>query len=377
MTAAIGEMTYIKSVLVNTHVFGVVTDGDVPDGFSATFEITGDQGVLVVPALQGDQGVPGQDAFALRLQVSTIDDPLDLPETLTADVGDIGKYWMIDDVDADGNVVGSSAYIWFGDHYRRMMMGSAGPVGATPNITPSFNLGNSTTVPTGTRIDVTGDVDDPNWAFWIDKALIQGPPGPSATLASCPDIDISTPLTIGSLLGWDGTMDAENNYVFKFLSPEDVIPQPITVPEAAFTSYEGISSRATVGTFQCPSQPFAWKPWVFGQIFAAGLELDADPLTIGAEVRLGDPTTGQLVARGFGNELGQVTLIPHTSDPSTPTNSMTPSNSYALVPANNSDPALSTLYVNLYNDGVVGVYQFAPKNAQLALLQIPTPAAVT
>lgn len=370
MPATIGELQYIKSVLVNTHVFGVVTDGDTPDGFAATFEITGDNGVLVVPALVGDAGPPGQNAFALRLQLSTIDDPLDLPENLTNTDADIGKYWMIDDLDVNGNVIGSSAYIWFGDHYRRMMMGSPGPVGPVPLITPQFHLGDATTVPLGTKVAVTGDAYHPHWDFWVDKELVRGPTGTPGPLKTCPDVSgIAT--AIGQVLGWDGTLNGSGQQIYKFLSVGDIMPKPITVPEAAFTSYSGLSQRATIGTYALPPQPFDWKPWVTGQIKAIGVEASPDPLTIGAEVRMGDPVTGALVARGFGTSVGQVTLIPHTSTPANPTASMTPDNNYAKVPANHSDPQLGTLYLNLYNDGAVGVYLFHPANAQMAVLQLP------
>lgn len=371
MAAKIGELQYIKSVLVNTHVFGVVTDGDTPDGFAATFEITGDNGVLVVPALVGDPGVPGQNAFALRLQLSTIDDPLDLPETLTDTDADIGKYWMIDDLDADGNVIGSSAYIWFGDHYRRMMMGSPGPAGPVPIITPSFQLVTPDVLATY-DIQVTGDAYHPHWNIRVNQELLRGPVGPYPKIRQATDIDFSDgPALLGQVLGWAGDYDDVGNQIFKFISIGDILPAPTTVPESAFHSYSGLSQRQTIGHYQCPPMPFDWKPWVCGQIQCSGLELSSNPLTIGAEVRLGDPQTGTLVARGFGTSVGQVTLLPHTSSPSSPDTSMTQSNPLAKVPANHTDPALGTLYINLYNDGIVGVYVFSPHNAQLSILQIP------
>lgn len=368
MAATIGELQYVKSVLVNTHVFGLVTDGDTPDGFSATFEITGDNGVLVVPALQGDQGIPGQNAFALRLQLSTIDDPLNLPETLGNTDADIGKYWMIDDVDGNGNVIGSSAYIWFGDHYRRMMMGSPGPAGPVPIMTWNVHSIQSTDANQNNRVMQSGDAYHPNLDLFLN--LPKGDPGPASRLALCPDISMGT-LAVGDFLGWDGALDTNGNYLFKFLSLESITPKPLTIPESAFTSYQGLSQRATIGSYQCPPRPFPWKPWVTGHMAVAGLELSPDPLTIGAEVRLGDPVTGALVGRGFGTSTGQVIFIPHTSTPSTPSTSLTPENDYAKVPANHTNPALGTLYVNLYNDGVVGVYIFNPNNAQLGLLQVP------
>jgi hypothetical protein len=41
------------------------------------------------------------------------------------------------------------------------------------------------------------------------------------------------------------------------------------------------------------------------------------------------------------------------------------------VPANHSSPAEGTIYVNLYNDGNLGLYQFSPTDAQIMLLLMP------
>ena len=63
-----------------------------------------------------------------RVHLGTfVDDPADLPDDLTNTDADIGKYWLIDDLDEEGDVIGSSVYIWFGSSYRRMMMGSPVP----------------------------------------------------------------------------------------------------------------------------------------------------------------------------------------------------------------------------------------------------------
>lgn len=368
--ARIGELTYIKSVLANTHVFGLVSDGETPDGFTATFEISGDNGVLVVPALKGDKGNDGEHAFALRLQVSTIDDPLNLPQTLGNTAADIGKYWLIEDLDGNGNVIGSSAYIWFGDHYRRMMMGSPGPAGPVPKINPNFHI-----IPEGapnqnSRVVATGDPYQPVWDFYLNPDDVRGPQGPASQLRLCPDVSISNP-QVGDIIGWDGSLTGEGFPLYKNLQLGSIVGKPYTVPEAAFTSYSGLSTRATIGSFQIPSQPFPWKPIVWGHIQAFGLELDPSPLTIGCEVRLGDPVTGQLVARGFGTTLGQVTLTPHTSTPGQPTSAMTPDNATARVIANQSNPTARTLYVNLYNDGITGLYNFNPDNAQLFVMAHP------
>lgn len=361
-TATIGEQVYLGTFLVNTHVYGVVTPPDTPDQFSATFEITGDQGTLMTNALVGPRGAAGQNAFALRLQKDNIDDPANLPTTLLNIDADIGKYWMIDDVDSDGNIIGSSAYIWYGTSWRRMMMGSPGPPGPVPIITPSVQLLDPNGI-AETDVDVGGTTLQPSWLLKLK--VPSGPPGPSALLATCPDVDMVTnPPQAGQILQFNGAKWVPADL-------DQLIVTPYSVPESAFTSFSGLSQRATVGTFAIPPQPFDWVPIVWGQIGAAGLELSADPLTIGAEVRLGDPVTGTLIGRGFGNSFGEVNIMPHFSSPPTPTVALTPTNNLGKVVANHSNPANGTVYINLYNDGVAGVYLFNPNNAQLFVFCVP------
>lgn len=368
--AKIGELAYITTVLNNTHVFGLVSDGDTPDGFTATFEITGDQGVLVIPALKGDTGPAGNHAFALRLQLSTIDDPLNLPQTLGITEADVGKYWMIDDVDAQGNVIGSSAYIWFGDHYRRMMMGTRGPVGPVPRITPNFHWVAPEDPNQLSRVISSGDPYSPQWDWYLQKEDIRGPQGIAGPFRLSPDVLITDP-HVGDVISWDGTVGLEGFPIWKNMQAGNIIGKPYTVPEAAFTHFEGMSTRATIGSFQIPMMTFPFKVLVWGHIKAFGIELDPDPLTIGVEVRLGNPTSGALVARGFGSFVGQATLLPHTSEPGAPTIAMTPENSVAKVIANQTNPTMRTVYVNLFNDGLTGVYLFSPADAQLFVMAQP------
>lgn len=368
--ANVGQIVYLGSQLVQGHYYGVITDGATPDQFSSTWEVVGDQGTLITAAIKGDKGDPGQDAFALRLQTTIVNDPADLPR-LTASDADLGKYWMIDDLDAQGNVIGSSAYIWFGTSYRRMMMGSPGPPGPVPQITwnlhtisPDDNTQTSRIVPSGTPFYPILD---------MYLKTVKGEPGPSSLLASCPDVDMSTPPSLGQVLGFNGKYTPDGLPVWEPISVGSIIPQPFTFPESAFTSYSGLSQRATIGTFQLPPCPFDWKPIVFGQIIAFGLNisLGSTAMLIGAEARLGDPNTGTLIARGFGNEISQTMLMPHTSTPTSASDALTPTNALGKVPANHTDPSLGTIYVNLYNDGSIGVYNFNPQNAQLFVMQVP------
>ena len=369
----VGQKVYLGNYLVNTAVYGVVMPPDTPDAmFAATFEIQGDQGTLMMDALVGSPGPAGESMFALRLQKSIVDDPADLPTNLTDTTADIGKYWMIDDLDSNGQVIGSSAYIWFGTAYRRMMMGSAGPVGPVPVITPTVELLDpddplltSEVVPGGTALN-------PSWHLKLKAP--RGPQGPASALSQCPDVDLTVPPTPGSLLGFTGEYTTGGLPKWKAVRLDEVIPQPYSVPEAAFQSFSGITKRATIGTFAVPPQTFPWTPIVWGQVNPTGLELDENPILVGAEVRLGDPVTGTLIGRGFGNSGGNVTIVPHYSSGTTPNTAITPENGLAVVPPAHTDP-LGTVYINLYNEGLAGVYQFNPKDAQLFIMVQPVSAA--
>jgi len=362
-TPNIGEQVYLGTFLVNTHVYGVVTPPDTPDQFSATFEIMGDQGTLMTNALVGPQGPAGTHAFALRLQLDNIDDPANLPQTLLNNSADIGKYWMIDDVDSEGNIIGSSAYIWYGTSWRRMMIGTPGPPGLVPIISPQVELLDPYGVEE-TSVQVSGTTLTPSWLMKLK--VPPGPVGPSANLASSPDVDfITAEPESGQFLMFNGTKWVPADLL-------QTVPTAYSVPEAAYTAFSGLSQRATVGAFSVPPQPFPWVPIVWGTIVGvAGLELSTTPLTIGAEVRLGDPVSGTLVGRGFGNSFGEVNLLPHFSSPSLPSLALTPTNNLGRVPANHSNVGQGTVYINLYNDGVAGVYVFSPENAQLLVFCLP------
>ncbi|MBE5453513.1 hypothetical protein E3G52_000377 [Mycobacteroides abscessus] len=361
----IGLMVYLKSILTNTHVYAVVSDGETPDQYAVTMEIQGDQATLVVPALVGPQGPAGENAFALRLQKSLIDDPEDLPTNLGDTDEDLGKYWIMNHYNEDGQLIGSRAYIWFGTEYRILMMGSEGPPGPVPQISWSVELLD----PNGSQdsyVSQTGSPYTPSVRLHLK--VPRGPQGPASSLGQCPDVDMSTPPQHLQVLGFDANITPAGKW--RPMSIGAIIPRPFTVPEAAFTNYQGVSTRAPIGSFAIPAQPFPWKPIVFGHLKATGVELDQDPLIIGCEVRLGHPTSGQLISRGFGNTAQWAHMMPHASTPSDPTMAITPENTYALVPANHTGNQ-GTLYVNLFNDGLAGAYLFDKANAQLFVQVTP------
>jgi hypothetical protein len=478
MTVPVTDAVFLSEYLINSRVYGVIVPPNSAPEFWATFEVQGDQGTLMMAAVLGPTGPAGADAFAMHLQTDPYDDPSELP-TLTNTVADIGKYWAFDDLDAGGNVIGSSLWVWYGTSYRRLMLGSPGPPGPVPIITPSVSL-----IPAGENSSITvgGTELYPDWHLFLES--VPGPVGPASAVALAPDVDLVTTVpTPGDLLGTTGatttvnvnnptnliavahgtggTLPAGTTYwgvtattslgetlisnqvsaaltgttssvvlswtaspgatgyrvyrgaalgslttrvtslsggtttsytdtgtagtaagppssntagvVYAKWVPVSVaalVPGPYSMPENAFTAYSGVASRAAIGTFAIPPQPFPWTPIVWGQIGAFGIELSANPLLIGCEVLLGNATSGQQIARGFGNSNGEVNIMPHYSTPTTPSAAITPTNGVAAVPAHHTGAA-GTIYVNLYNDGALGAYQFAPTDAQVMVMVMP------
>ena len=92
--------------------------------------------------------------------------------------------------------------------------------------------------------------------------------------------------------------------------------------------------------------------------------LSGDPLMIGARVVLAD---GTQIARGLGNTMGRVAIMPHYSTGAHKTQAITRTNQYAKIAAG----ATATLTTQLWNDGKMGVYNFQPTGAQLFVMVVP------
>lgn len=360
----LGDSVYLGSFLSNNHVFGTISDLDTPDMVSASWEISGGNGLVSVRALIGPAGPAGAPLFILKLQQQVFDDPALLPLNLTTEDSDLGRYWIVREFDVDGNAISSKAYVWYGNRFEWFPMGTAGPPGPVPIITPTFELAETADVPNGNAdVQVTGDDFHPSWHVKVNKELIRGPDGPAASIASASDVDL-TGLVVGDTLTWNGT-----DWIPSPLT--QIVPLFYTMPEAAFVDVPlAIGTSVALGTFVIP--PTAWDcvPYIQGHMRITGLELDADPLIVGAEVRLGNATTGVVVARGYGNISTYAFLTPQASTSATPNDAITPGNGRALVPAN-STGAAATLYINAFNDGISGLYNFEKRGAQLSILLIP------
>jgi hypothetical protein len=348
---AAGSDQYLGSILCNVHLWGIISDLATPSMMSGSFEILGNDGAITLDALVGPQGIPGENAPIVDMQWDHFDSPDDLPDNLTDTEEDIGKAWWI----------GNQVYVWDGTGYQIKAMGTQGPPGPVPNISPTVELLDPYDPDAVTTIDVTGTAAAPGWHMKLK--VPPGPQGENATIQDATDYDDSEPPEIGEAIVWNGAkFQAQpiGNIGVKFFS----------VPEANFTSFTGITTRQQIGQALIPPQEWDWVPYINGHIRAVGIEADSDPLILGCEVRLGHPTSGPLVARGFGNSSTWTTIVPHFSSPGSPNDAITPDNGVAVIPAGTTGVG-STLYVNLFNDGLSGVYSFDRKNAQLSVLCIP------
>lgn len=369
-TPSIGDIVYLTSLVLQVGVEAQTTMPDTPNQYSAKLGVMGDEGAVDLSPLRGKTGNPGVVDFTLRKQATDPNgDPVvevsQLPP-LTNTPEDIGKYYLIPEYDVTGHVIQQWAYIWYGTNYRRIMMGAFGPPGPVPAVQPQTQLAAPGTT---SYVTTDGETLEPTWQFNLASPI--GPPGAISPLNNFSDFSNVIAPQSGDVVGFTGSYNLAGQPVFAPVSFEQIQPQPYSVPESAFNSFDGFSEQAPIGSFMIPAQTFAYTPIVWGHIGGiAGIELSSNPFMLGVQVLLGNQTTGVQVARGLGNTSGLVNIMPHYSNANNTSQAVTPTNSYAVVQPGVEGPA-STLYFNLWNDGAIGAFLFSPTNAQLFVSLLP------
>lgn len=359
--AELGDLVPLGQALMNFTWWGYVTDIDTPTGVWATMEAVGDEAFVTMDVLQGPRGFPGQNAPLVNIlwdpDIETVED---LPED-----------WGIEEKN-QGFWIGDLVYIWDGvGAWIPKRPGPAGPRGATPVISvepwPEEPVLSWEDQLLGIEpgFEIAGLPETPILYMQLPQGR-PGPVGPAGPIRLSADyMEPEGGPAPGSAMLWN---DEEEKW--EATDPFNFAPRFFTVPEGAFTNFSGIATRQQICAFQIPAMPFDYVIKVGGHIRAIGLEVDADPLIIGAEVRLGNATSGQLIGRGFGNISTWTTFTPHYSTGSSQMDAVTPDGTIGRVPKNTTG-AGSTIYVNLYNDGLFGLYNFNKAGAQLDLLLIP------
>jgi hypothetical protein len=128
------------------------------------------------------------------------------------------------------------------------------------------------------------------------------------------------------------------------------------IPASAFVPYCGISvvPHQTICSLEIAAESLARNFLIWGTIEASALSKYAIPLSIDVDVRIGDPVTGELIARGIGStQRGMVSakVVPLTPASVIPAD--TPSALYVnLVFDNNSLPLVCDFNVANSNSGL-------------------------
>jgi hypothetical protein len=370
-TPPLGSLLYLASYLLKLKLSAEITPPDTPDMYSGDIEVQADAGDMELAKLRGPRGFPGRAQFPLRRQDEPIvASPEDLPTNLTNTVEDIGKYWEIDILNFEGTVVDRECHTWFGNRWRVLHMGTVGAPGEVPDIQISVEQlepQKPTPYPDTTSFVATsGNRLQPDWRFMLP--IPRGQPGLVRPVHEMPDVDVeTTPPQPGDLLACSGSHTPGGSDIFKPMGMDVFSTQFFSIPQAAFSAYNGDDQFAPIGQFNIPAMPFRYTAIVWGHLGAGGLTLSARPLMIGCQVWLGEMGSGKLISRGIGNSLGEVNIMPHYSTRQTGSAAITPENNRAIVSAG----AVGHLTINLWNEGQLGIYHFDPKNAQLFALVIP------
>lgn len=346
-----------QSMLQATWV-GLVGDPDSPPMVGATMEMVDGKAVITTTVLIGPRGFPGKNAPMIDLHW-----PVPLNE---AGEIDLPTDWGADKKN-HGFLHGGLVYVWDGvNDFHAALPGPQGKTGVTPKITLEYE-----TIPMAERtpeVIAAGDQvipgGTPEMPYFKIRALSpQGPQGEMGPVEQLTNYDPNTAAggkAVGKALGvlpngkWGPTNLVTRKPVFG------------TIPEAAFTNFSGFAQRAPILSYSLPVLDYDTVIRVSGHFKAFGVELDADPLNIGCEVRLGDPLSGQLIGRGKGTPIGWTQVGPHFSEPGAPTVAAAPGNGVGLIPAG----ATGVLHVALVNDGLLGAYIFNRADAQLDYLRI-------
>ena len=329
--AQTGDAVPLFQSLLAATWYGVVGDGSTPGGMSATLEMVDDEAVITTDVLVGPPGEPGRPAPLVDMQWPALEQPADLDRLRpTLSEQDRGKGWW-----CGVGIVG----VWDGKTFHLVRPGPAGAPGPCPQISVSAE-----TIPLDERepdtvdeVVQSGTSLNPHLHFKLVSP--QGPQGPSTVIQK-----------------WQ-----PSDFTAKH-------PRLFTIPEQAFTNFNGLAQRHTILSYTIPAQDYSWVPYVTGHIKAFGVEIfDSDPMQIGVECRLGDAASGQIVARGFGDKGNWSHLKPYFSEPGDTATAVAPDNGVAQV--KKGVPAKIT--VSLCNDGLVGAYIYKRDGSQLAVLAIP------
>ncbi|WLP91308.1 hypothetical protein [Gordonia sp. NB41Y] len=348
--AELGE--FLGDLLLKAKVYGLSTPPGEPPLQQAQLSVVGTDAALGIPVLKGDPGDPGTAAEPFRWQFPSLTSTAELPTSFVT--SDKGKAYVINDGDGTADV----AY-WTGVEWK-YMVNAFGPglVGPTPDITVTGEL-----VDEADPFDVvvTGSVEAPHLHF-----KVPGVPGPQGGPGPWQLFDDSVTRDQGDLIVWDATAGR-----FKPAGPlsAQALPRVMryTQPESAFTAYSGSNASQLISTMALPALDWAYQVDVSGHVRVGQNVLSSAQVAI--VVRLGDPTTGPIVAKGLAITNGPCIIDAHYSSQASG------QSGYAATPdgalGRTAPATATTLYVTAIRESGSGSWYANAVDAQLRATLIP------
>lgn len=350
MAADLG--TYLGDMLLKCKVYGLATPPGEPPLMQAQLAVVADDAALGIPVLKGDQGDAGTAAEPFRWQFPSLGSTAELPTTYIA--ADKGKAFVINDGDGTADI----AY-WTGTEWK-YMVNAFGPgiVGPAPTITVT---GEVVDADDDFEVVQTGTDEAPHLHFKIPGT--PGPQGPSGPWALYDDTETRS---AGDIPVWDNTAGK-----FKPTPPLEASGIPrvrrYTQPESMFTAYSGSASSQLISTMPLPALDHAYQVDVSGHVRVGQNPFGTGQIAI--VVRLGDATTGQIVAKGLAVAGGPCIIDAHYSSQASGQSSYAsePDGTLGRVAANSE----AVLYVTAIRESGSGSWYANSVDAQLKALLIP------
>ncbi|MFT4128096.1 MAG: hypothetical protein QM662_17935 [Gordonia sp. (in: high G+C Gram-positive bacteria)] len=348
MAADLG--VWLGDVLLKCRVYGLAAPAGEPPLQQAQLSVVGTDAALGIPVLQGDAGSAGAAAAPFDWQQPQLDSAADLPDTYGTD--DAGKAFLI----ADGTGTADIAY-WDGTAWQ-YFVDAFGP--GTPGVTPAITMdGELVDADSEFAVVVTGTDEAPH--FHLQIPATPGPEGPSGPWEL---YDAGTVAAAGDLPVWDTTAA-----VYVPTTALD-LPRPrrYTQPESQFTAYSGSNSSQLISTMTLPALDHAYQVDVSGHVRVGQVD-SSSTAQVAVVVRLGDATTGQIVAKGIAVTSGPCIIGPHYSSQASGQTgyASSPDGALGRVPAASS----ATLYITAVRESGTGAWFANQVDAQLAVTVLP------
>lgn len=355
------EPVYLGDLPIVAKFFGMPRNAGDPRRVEGTFTIVGGEAVVLLDALVGPPGIPGQAAPIMRPQWgSSITDPGDLPQVSTLDNTDDGRAWYI----------GGQFYVYSDivNDYHVVQGSIPGPPGATPDINFSAEVIDAEGASVYGPIEVNEAGPSTNKHFHMKIPGVVGPAGPAAAIRQALDYDNSQPPEDGAVPVWDD--DAEK---WKPGNPTVLAVKKYTIPHTSFTGYNGSAGRKLLASHTLDVEDNDFYVDVAGHVAVKRGIISTAQVEIEVRIGIANASTGEEEPLcGLGpydpsvallDSVTQCHILPHFSDPSFPGRALGPDSDEGRCLAGQA----YTVYVFGHRKGGSGGWEALVHDAQLRI----------